>query len=154
VEAARILDALPAQLVTRIDHVGSTSVPGLPAKPIVDIQLSVTSMVPRDAYTDALIGLGYRWAPDGHDDIHEFFAIDDPAGLRAVNLHVTQAGSEWERRHLAFRDALRADPEAARAYATLKRELAEAHPRDIVRYVQGKTDFVRAIEQRARRSAN
>lgn len=145
-ESARILAALPDELVARIDHVGSTSVPGLPAKPVVDIQLSVTAMVPRDAYLDPLEALGYRWVPDGFDDAHEFFSIDDLAGERWINLHVTQAGSEWERRHLAFRDALRADPDAAAAYATLKRDLAAAHPRDIVRYVQGKSAFIRAVE--------
>ncbi|MEO8476109.1 MAG: gamma-glutamyl-gamma-aminobutyrate hydrolase family protein [Actinomycetota bacterium] len=146
-ESARIVSAVPAGLVSRIDHVGSTSVPGLAAKPVVDIQLSVTSMVPREAYVGPLTGLGYRWVPDGFDDTHEFFAIDGGDG-RAVNLHVTAAGSEWERRHLAFRDALRADPDTAAAYADLKRTLAANHPRDIVRYVEGKSAFVRSVEDR------
>jgi putative glutamine amidotransferase len=147
-ESARIVAALPPELVVRIDHVGSTSVPGLPAKPCIDIQLSVTSMVPRDAYLEPLVALGYRWAPDGFDDTHEFFSLRGGDDERAVNLHVTQAGSEWERRHLAFREALRADPDTAAAYAALKRDLAAAHPRDIVRYVQGKSDFIRAVEGR------
>ena len=58
-------------------------------------------------------------------------------------------GSEWERRHLAFRDALRTDADVAAAYADLKRRLATDHPRDIQAYVDGKTDFIRSIEQRA-----
>jgi len=153
-EADRIVAAMPSGLVERIDHIGSTSVPGLPAKPYIDIQLSVVSIVPRDAYLGPLVGLGYRWKPDGHDDTHEFFSLDEVEGRRAVNLHVTQSGSGWERRHLAFRDALRADPETAAAYAALKRQLAADHPRDIVRYVQGKTAFVLAVEERAAQSTD
>jgi putative glutamine amidotransferase len=147
-EAAAIVAALPDQLVVRIDHVGSTSVPDLPAKPCIDIQLSLTSLMPRDAYVEPLVAIGYRWAPEAHDDDHEFLRLDD-GNQRVVHLHVTEAGSDWERRHLAFRDVLRADPETARAYADLKRELAAAHPRDIVRYVQGKSEFIRAVEERA-----
>jgi putative glutamine amidotransferase len=153
-ESARIVATLPAALVARIDHIGSTSVPGLPAKPFIDIQLSVTSMVPRNAYLEPLVAIGYRWGPDGFDDAHEFFSLKESDGERAVNLHVTQAGSEWERRHLAFRDALRADPEAAAAYAALKTDLAVAHPRDIVRYVQGKSAFIRSLEDPATGPAN
>jgi putative glutamine amidotransferase len=148
-EAARILAALPPGLVARIDHIGSTSVPGLPAKPIIDIQLSVVSIVPRDAYLGPLVGLGYHWKPDSHDDTHEFFSLDEGDGRRAVNVHVTQESSDWERRHLAFRDALRADPDTAARYAALKRRLADDHPRDIVRYVQGKSGFIRTVEERA-----
>ncbi len=147
-EASRIQAALPPELVTRIDHIGSTSVPGLPAKPYIDIQVSVSSMVPRDAYVEPLVAIGYRWRPDGYDDTHEFLSIDD-GDERAVNLHVTQAGSDWEQRHLAFRDALRRDPGTAAEYAALKRRLAADHPRDIVRYVQGKSAFIRAVEERA-----
>jgi putative glutamine amidotransferase len=149
-EAAVIVAALPERLVVRIDHVGSTSVPDLPAKPIIDIQLSLTSLVPRAAYVDPLLELGYRWAPDGFDDDHEFLSLDDGDGRR-VNLHVTHAGSDWERRHLAFRDTLRAEPDTAAAYAALKRGLAAANPRDIVRYVQGKSEFIRTVETRSRR---
>jgi putative glutamine amidotransferase len=147
-EAATIVAALPSELVVRIDHVGSTSVPGLTAKPVIDIQLSVTSMVPRDAYLDPLLDLGFRWAPDGFDDDHEFLKLDR-GGREPVHLHITSRGSTWERRHLAFRDALRNDPDVAAAYAALKRELAARHPRDIVRYVQGKSAFVREIESRS-----
>jgi GrpB-like predicted nucleotidyltransferase (UPF0157 family) len=127
--------------------VGSTSVAGLPAKPIVDIQLSLLSMVPRTAYVEPLVELGYRWTLDPWDDDHEYFALEE-GGERAVHIHACRAGSAWERRHLAFRDALRQDPETAAAYARLKRELAAAHPRDIIRYVEGKSAFIRSVEQR------
>lgn len=146
-EAERILAALPAELVSRIDHVGSTSVPGLAAKPTIDIQLSVTSMTPRDAYVRPLEELGYRWALDPWDDDHEYFERDAESS-RAFQIHVCAAGSVWERRHLAFRDALRVDPELATAYEALKRELVKTHPRDIMAYVDGKTPFIREVEAR------
>jgi putative glutamine amidotransferase len=146
-EAERIVGALPPDLVSRIDHVGSTAVPGLAAKPTIDIQLSVTEMTPRTAYVESLRGLGYRWSLDPWDDEHEFFSRD-VEGERTYQIHVCAAGSGWERRHLAFRDALRSDPELAAAYATLKRELAAAHPRDVMAYVDGKAPFVREVETR------
>jgi GrpB-like predicted nucleotidyltransferase (UPF0157 family) len=62
---------------------------------------------------------------------------------------VCTAGSDWETRHLAFRDWLREHPEDAAAYAELKRRLADAHPRDIMSYVDGKTDFITAVEEQA-----
>lgn len=150
-EAARIRSALPAALVSRIDHVGSTSVPGLAAKPIVDIQLSLHAMVPRSSYVDPLVGLGYRWVADAWDDEHEYFSLDTGTG-RSFQIHACRAGGDWERRHLAFRDALRADPGTSAAYERLKRELAENHPNDIMTYVDGKTDFVREVEARVLRT--
>ena len=146
-EAERIMSALPGGLTTRIDHVGSTSVPGLAAKPTIDIQLSVRSMAPRAAYIEPLTAMGYRWALDPWDDDHEYFSRDE-GGERAFQIHVCRAGSGWERRHLAFRDALRSDPALAADYERLKRELVDAHPRDVMSYVDGKTPFVRQVEAR------
>ena len=147
-EAERILGALPSGLVERIDHVGSTSVPGLAAKPIVDIQLSLTALIPRAAYVGPLQHLGYRWVVDPWDDEHEYFSLDH-GGERRFHIHVCLAGGVWQRRHLAFRDTLRREPETAAAYERLKRELATAHPHDIMAYVDGKTPFIREIEARA-----
>ena len=147
-EAERVVSVLPGDLVARIDHVGSTSVPGLAAKPIVDIQLSLHAMVPRDAYVEPITSLGYRWVLDPWDVDHEYFSRD-AGGVRAFHLHVCRAGSAWERRHLAFRDWLRDHPDDAAAYGELKRGLAAAHPRDTVSYTEAKADFVAEIERRA-----
>lgn len=146
-EAGRIRAALGDQVV-RIEHVGSTSVPGLAAKPIVDIQLSLASLEPREAYMPALVGLGYRHVADGIEPDHEYFSRED-GGQRAFQIHACPAGSDWERRHLAFRDWLRGHPEDAQAYEDLKRRLASAHPRDLMTYVDGKTPFIREVEARA-----
>jgi putative glutamine amidotransferase len=145
-ESARIRAAL-GDHAARLEHVGSTSVPGLAGKPVVDIQVSVRSMVPRSAYVDPLVALGYRWVVDPWTDEHEFFSRDE-GGERTFQIHVCAAGSEWERRHVAFRDWLRDHQDDAAAYERLKRELAERHPRDINAYVDGKTPFIREIEAR------
>jgi len=147
-EAARIVGSLPADLVTRIDHVGSTAVAGLAAKPIVDIQLSLSAMRPREAYVEPLSALGYRWVLDPWDVEHEYFSRDVD-GERSFHLHVCAAGSQWERRHLAFRDWLRTHPGDASAYAALKRQLADAHPNDTLSYTEAKTDFIARIVERS-----
>jgi putative glutamine amidotransferase len=146
-ESTRISGALGDQVV-RLDHVGSTSVPGLGAKPVIDIQVSVPSMVPRSTYKDPLVALGYRWALDPWTDEHEFFSRDED-GRRTFHVHVCSAGSEWEQRHLAFRDWLRSNPEDAAAYERLKRELAERHRRDSYSYNDAKTAFIQEVEERA-----
>ena len=146
-EVARISAVLGDTLV-RIDHVGSTSVPGLDAKPTVDIQVSLRSLDPREAYAPALRSLGYRTLGDPTIPEHEF-ASRDLDGGRAFHIHLCPAGSDWERRHLAFRDWLREHPDDAAAYAQLKRDLAARHPNDIYTYTDRKTDFIRAIEAKA-----
>ena len=145
-ESARIEAALGNHVV-RVEHVGSTAVPGLGAKPVVDIQASVRSMVPRTAYVEPLVHLGYRWALDPWTDEHEFFSREED-GHRSFHIHVCGQGSEWEQRHLAFRDWLRSHPEDAAAYERLKRDLAEQHPSDTYTYTDAKTAFIREIEAR------
>lgn len=150
-EAARIQQAL-GDLAVRIEHVGSTSVPGLAAKPIIDIQVSVSSMVPRAAYVEPIRALGYRWTLDPWSDEHEYFSRDED-GDRTHQIHVCGAEGIWERRHLAFRDWLRAHPDDAAEYASLKRRLASEHPNDVYTYVDAKTEFIRSIEAREHAAA-
>jgi GrpB-like predicted nucleotidyltransferase (UPF0157 family) len=142
-EEVRLRGALgPAAL--RIEHVGSTSVPGLGAKDIVDIQVSVRSFEPQAAYQDVLERLGYYHRPDP-EAAHRFFGLLDASGRRIVNLHVCEAGSEWERRHLAFRDRLRADRQLCREYERLKRRLAPLHT-DANEYAAAKGEFIEAAQ--------
>ncbi|MGZ8639742.1 MAG: GrpB family protein [Actinomycetota bacterium] len=148
-EAGHLRVAL-GKVAERIEHVGSTSVPGLAAKPVIDIQVSVASLIPRQPIVTSLEAIGYRHSIDPIEPQHEFFSRGYHGdGQRMVHVHVCEVGSTWERRHLAFRDELRRDPDAAATYAALKRRLAEEHPRDIFAYVDGKTEFVRSIEARA-----
>lgn len=146
-EVARIADAV-GEAVVRIDHVGSTAVPGLVAKPIVDLQLAVADVDARSLYVEQLEGLGYLFAPDPASPDFHFFGLP-AARPRSHHLHVCAAGSEHERRHLAVRDYLRAHPDEVSAYAERKRELVARAPGDRLAYIEGKDDYVAALERRA-----
>lgn len=146
-ERRRLQEAL-GPMAVRLDHVGSTAVPGLAAKPIIDLQLSVAALEPRDPYLQPLERLGYAFLPQpGFPDYH-FFARPRERP-RSHHLHVCEAGSHNELRHLAVRDFLRAHPDEAERYAKLKRELAERHPRDRLAYIAGKDPCVAELEARA-----
>ena len=142
-EAVRVRAAL-GEVAPRVEHVGSTAVPGLAAKPTVDIQVSVAALEPMTAYRGALERLGYEHMPDKEFPEHRFFGWPGGVQPRTFNMHVCEAGSDWERRHLAFRDVLRADPAVAQEYAALKRELALRHGNDVESYADAKTDFIKA----------
>lgn len=151
-EAERIRQAF-GELALRVEHVGSTSVPGLAAKPVVDIQVSVPSLEPRDLYRTRLANLGYTHFPLGAFDlVYPFFKR--PAGWPSTHhVHLCVAGSEQERDHLAFRDYLRRHPAMAAEYVSLKRQLASAHDgltmESQERYSLSKTEFVRSVLGRA-----
>jgi GrpB-like predicted nucleotidyltransferase (UPF0157 family) len=142
---ARLAEALGATAV-RIDHVGSTAVPGLAAKPIIDIQISVPDVENAAAFKDAIEAQGFasRMIEPGH---HYF---RPPPGLsRDYQVHVCTIGSDWERRHLLFRDLLRADPETAAAYEAMKRDLAARFTNDRIGYNDAKGPFIDAAVERA-----
>lgn len=132
----------------RADHVGSTAVPGLAAKPIIDLQLSVDALEPSERYVTPLAGLGYLYVPAPESPGYRFFA-KPPERPRAYHLHVCATGSEEELSHLAVRDLLRADPHEAARYAALKRAVAARHPQDRLAYIEGKEEHMVELERRA-----
>jgi len=125
IERDRIQAAL-GTLALRIDHNGSTAVPGLSAKPIIDIQISIAHLEPIDAFRSPLRAIGYIHVPSPDDSRCPFFhrPRDWP---HTHHVHVVQTGSDEERRTLAFRDYLRAHPPVAREYEALKHQLAALH---------------------------
>ena len=150
---AQLLRAALGARALRIEHVGSTAVPGLVAKPVIDIQVSVATLADPAAYDEALGAAGYTHVVHdaAFDRSYPFFA--KPLGWpHTHHVHLCVAGSREEARHLAFRDFLRANPAVARDYVRLKQELAALHggfdeaARE--RYSNAKTDFVTAIERR------
>jgi GrpB-like predicted nucleotidyltransferase (UPF0157 family) len=150
-EAARLREAL-GELALRIEHTGSTSVPGLGAKPIVDIQVSVQELEPREEFRAFLERLGYVFSETPDDATYPFF--HKPAGWpHLFHVHLCEAGGEEERRHLAFRDYLRDHPEAASEYEALKRGLANRHLAEDFEsrsaYSEAKSVFIRPCESRA-----
>jgi len=146
-EAIRIRNAL-GPLALRIDHNGSTSIPGLAAKPVIDIQVSVRSLQPIDAYGELLRHLGYVHVAHADDSFCPFFHRPS-SWPHTHHVHVVEAGGVEERRTLAFRDYLRDHQEAARDYEQLKRNLArELAPQDVASreaYARAKTDFIERI---------
>jgi GrpB-like predicted nucleotidyltransferase (UPF0157 family) len=121
-ELARVGAAL-GDLAVRLDHVGSTAVPGLAAKPIVDLQVSVAALEPQRAYVEPLEAIGYLFVPFATAPEYHFFG-KPPERPRTHHLHVCQAGSVEELRHLAVRNLLRADPAEAALYEEVKRKSA------------------------------
>jgi len=110
----------------RIEHNGSTAVPGLAAKPVIDIQVSVARLHPIDGYARLLADLGYVHVPHADDARCPFFHRPQ-TWPHSHHIHIVEAGSEEERHTLAFRDYLRGHPHAAHEYETLKRALATLH---------------------------
>jgi GrpB-like predicted nucleotidyltransferase (UPF0157 family) len=146
-ERQRIGRALGA-LALRIDHNGSTAVPGLAAKPVIDIQVSVAQLHPIEPYIDRLAGLGYVHLPHADDGVCPF--LHRPAEWpHTHHVHLVEAGGDEERRTLAFRDYLRDHAPAAREYETLKRRLAaefsaaDAASREA--YANAKSEFIARI---------
>ena len=150
-ERERIRAAL-GPLALRIDHNGSTAVPGLAAKPVIDIQISVARLQPIDVYAAPLARLGYVHVPHADDAFCPFFHRP-PEWPHTDHVHVVEAGSDEERRTLAFRDYLREHRDAALEYERLKRELAAMHTggseASREAYARAKTAFVEAVVRRA-----
>ena len=124
----------------RIDHVGSTAVPGLDAKPVIDVQVSVAALVPESPYLEPLRSAGYRWRADNPDRSKRFFR--EPLGAARSHVHVREAGSFDEQLNLLLRDYLRVQPAAATEYARVKRELAGRFRNDREGYVRAKEPTV------------
>ena len=151
VQAAQELDRIGravGPLAARLEHVGSTAAPGLAAKPILDLQVSVMAIEPRARYVEPLERLGYLFVPAPESPNYHFFA-KPPERPRAYHLHVGEVGTADEFRHVAMRDYLRAHDDEAARYAALKRQVVARHPQDRLAYIAGKEEFVAGLEARA-----
>ena len=131
-----------APRLVAIHHIGSTSVPGLAAKPVIDIQLTVDSFEPFEPLREAIEVHGYRFSPHNDDRRKRFFDLTTPGGVRSVNLHVRVEGEFSQRAALLFRDHLRAEPFAMQRYESTKRELATQDWEDVDTYADAKGDTV------------
>jgi len=157
-EKTHLLQCLPKGIITRIEHYGSTSVPGLAAKPIVDMLVEVHSLeetktriapeLEKQAYD-------YFWRPSFGDDTppwYAWFIKRGPEGRRTHHIHMVEAHfPQWNA--LYFRDYLRKHPQAALEYQTLKLELAKDFGDDRVKYTRNKGDFIMKITAQAMNEA-
>ena len=144
-EAAR-LRALLGDRIRALDHIGSTSVPGLAAKPTIDIDLSLDDSADEAAYVPILEAAGYRLTirePDWHE--HRLFRVPDTD----INLHVWTVGSPEAKRHLIFRDRLRENEADRRAYEAHKRAIVEREYAYVFQYNNDKAELLREILARA-----
>lgn len=131
----------------RIDHIGSTSVPGLAAKPVVDIQVSVERLEPVTPFRDPLVGLGLIYRAENPERTKRYFR--EAPGQPRTHIHVRRAGSFSEQFALLFRDFLRVDQRAASGYVAVKRTLARRHHDDGQAYTDAKAPYCWEIIQRA-----
>jgi len=150
-EAALIRLAL-ADVLVRCHHIGSTSVPGLAAKPVIDMLLEVSSVEQMDAYDEAMKALSYL--PKGEFGIPGRRYYPKGGDERTHHAHAFAVGDPQVGKHLAFRDYLRTHPAAAANYAAIKREAAAAHTTDPDGYVAFKHDFVERMVAEAVHWAN
>ncbi len=157
-EKEHLLSCLPNDLIRRVEHFGSTAVPGLAAKPIVDMLVEVTDLEATRVRIAPVLeaqGYDYFWRPTHGDDGPPFYAWfikrDPRSGVRTHHIHMVERDftDHWDR--LLFRDYLIDHPEVAREYERLKVQLASASPHDRVAYTRGKTEFVVEVTEQAKR---
>lgn len=136
--------------ITVIEHIGSTAVPGLAAKPIIDMLIGVKSLADSSRFVPHLEQLGYVYVPEYEVNLPERrYLYKQQDGEDSFHLHMVEPQSLFFRRHIAFRDYLRSHPESVVEYATLKLKLASEFGSDRSGYTDAKTEFIQSIERKA-----
>ena len=131
-----------ADCIVAIHHVGSTSIPGLSAKPIIDFDIEIVDMSVFPVIKERLAALGYSHEGNYGIEAREVFKAHNADDFMEYHMYVCPSNSEELRRHLKFRDALRIDPVAVEEYGKLKAELAAKYTNDIDAYIEGKAEFI------------
>jgi GrpB-like predicted nucleotidyltransferase (UPF0157 family) len=144
-------NVLGNDLVVEIEHIGSTAVPGMAAKPVIDIMVGVRSLVGAKSAIPALESLGYVYWRENPDPGRMFFVKGMPpyGNQRTHHVHIVEVNSEFWEEHRLFCDYLRRHPEEAKQYETLKRDLAATFRSDREAYTSGKNDYIRAVMSKA-----
>ena len=152
-ESDHLRNTLPSSIIKRIEHFGSTAVPGLPAKPIIDILIEVSGLEEVKTEVVPILeadGYEYFWRPTNENDLpyYAWFIRRDAHGNRTHHIHMVEADSTlWER--LYFVEYLKEFPEEAKKYAQLKQQLATKFPNDRIAYTKSKTDFIVPLTRKA-----
>jgi GrpB-like predicted nucleotidyltransferase (UPF0157 family) len=147
-EAKHVAAALGENVVA-INHVGSTAIPNIFAKPVIDLLVEVRDIAEVDGRSSSMESLGYEVMGEYGIPGRRFFRKDNHKGIRTHNIHAFEAGSAEVERHLAFRDYMIAHPGDAQRYSELKRRLAEEHPQSLDGYMDGKDGFIKEMDGRA-----
>lgn len=153
-EKKHLLKCLPAELIKRIEHFGSTAIPNMPSKPIVDMLVEVTSFVKTKKYIVPILvkqGYDYFWRPTQGENVRPYycwFIKRDKNGERTHHIHMVKKNYEhWNR--LYFRDYLIENPPLAKKYAALKVKLSKKYSNNRIAYTKEKTDFVVRVTNEA-----
>lgn len=147
-EEASRLEALMGDQIIAIHHIGSTAIPGMSAKPIIDILVEVHDIDQIDDFNDSFIQSGYLPKSEAGIPGRRFVIRGDEEN-RSCHVHIFPRGHPDVARHLVFRDYLTAHPQEAQRYASLKEELATQFPTDIESYMDGKDGLIKELEQKA-----
>lgn len=150
-EAVRVWQVLGNEIVVQVEHIGSTAVPGLAAKPVIDLMVWVHSLEKAQHAVPLLEALGYIYWRDNPYSGRLFFVKGMPlyGWQRTHHLYIVQAYNEFWK-HLLFRDYLRLHPDEAKRYEALKRDLAARFREDREAYTNGKSDYIKAVTEKAR----
>lgn len=145
-EVGRLTDIAGDRFV-EFEHIGSTAIEGMPAKPIIDILAVVENLDEAEAVSSVLEKHGYERRPDTVGE--RLFFTKGPRSNRTVYLSIAEMGSDFYAEKIAFRDYLRENPELAKRYASVNKRLAEEYPEDRDRYTADKGEFIRGVLDRA-----
>ncbi len=149
-EAECIVKALGENLIA-VHHIGSTAIPGIYAKPIIDLLGEVKDIASVDEQNAQMVSLGYEAMGEFGIAGRRYFRKES-LQKRTHHVHMFAVGSAQVERHLAFRDYLIGHPDAARDYSELKRSLAREYSTDIEKYMDGKDGFIKAVDEKVARS--
>jgi GrpB-like predicted nucleotidyltransferase (UPF0157 family) len=147
-ESKQVAIVLGNNLVA-VHHIGSTAIPMIHAKPIIDMLVEVREVAKVDEQDSAMQVLGYKVMGEFGIPGRRFFRKDNEAGIRTHHIHTFEANSAQVERHLAFRDYMRIHAEDAQKYSELKQELAKKYPNDIEGYMDGKDEFIKEMDKKS-----
>lgn len=147
-ESKDVANALGDNVIA-VYHIGSTAIPQIYAKPIIDLLVEVKNILKVDEQSLAIEMLGYQVMGEFGISGRRFFLKNNQEGIRTHHIHIFEIGSAQIERHLAFRDYLIAHPEDAQKYSNLKCKLVIEYPTNIDGYMDGKNAFIQVIDQKA-----
>lgn len=153
-EEKLLLQAALSEVSAQVEHIGSTAVNGLAAKPIIDIMIGLPDFSAADKFVPEIEALGYEYFKKYEDEMpfRRYFAKNSNE-IRTHQIHLVEISDEFWERHIFFRDYLRQNSEAAKKYADLKKQLAEREWEDVNEYADAKTEFIKCVENKAKEYA-
>jgi len=136
-------------LVLSVHHIGSTAIPNIKAKPVIDIMIEVVNICEVDKFNHQMEQLGYIAYGENGIPNRRFFSKG--GDNRTHHVHIFEQGNSEITRHIAFRDYMIAHPEEAQKYSQLKQSLADKYPTNIEMYIEGKNDYIKSIDNKAQK---